>query len=353
MNKNDLLHLISHPEEITSGQLEKIQQIAGQYPYFQTVHFLIARYYAYHKLPEVADKLKTASAYSSNRAVLKKLISEAVKSSEESIKKETPKQFEEQNISQSTAKGFIPPLTDSSELEPLSSLEIKIKETKLGEVKFGSTQAKESELLNEVSNNLVNLKSLRTRLFNTALIIPEDKQEIPEENVDEAVIEETKVTEEIKIIEEEIKAPEVKGEEILPTPPPADETATQPKESIAEADRESGDKSSTLLNYLKRIRSGRGSESDESKKKQDELIEKFIKTDPSLKIDKKEMPARQEDLSKPSISIDENLVSENLAIILIKQGKVDKAIDIYKKLIWKYPQKKAYFADRIKDLKKE
>ena len=45
-------------------------------------------------------------------------------------------------------------------------------------------------------------------------------------------------------------------------------------------------------------------------------------------------------------------VSETLVEILVKQGKKDRAIEVLKKLIWKYPQKKAYFASQIEDLKK-
>ncbi|WP_460538703.1 hypothetical protein [Echinicola sediminis] len=37
--------------------------------------------------------------------------------------------------------------------------------------------------------------------------------------------------------------------------------------------------------------------------------------------------------------------------MLTKQGKKDKAIEIYEKLILKFPKKKAYFADLIKELK--
>ncbi len=59
------------------------------------------------------------------------------------------------------------------------------------------------------------------------------------------------------------------------------------------------------------------------------------------------------DLAAPSIVMDENLVSENLAKILLNQGRVSKAIDIYKKLIWKIPQKKAYFASQIEKIKKK
>jgi len=53
------------------------------------------------------------------------------------------------------------------------------------------------------------------------------------------------------------------------------------------------------------------------------------------------------------VEFGEGLVSENLAKIMIKQGKKSKAVDIYKKLIWKYPQKKAYFASQIESIKEK
>jgi len=60
-----------------------------------------------------------------------------------------------------------------------------------------------------------------------------------------------------------------------------------------------------------------------------------------------------DDLSAQSVEFGDNLVSENLARVMIKQGKKSKAIDIYKKLIWKFPQKKAYFASQIDSLKEK
>lgn len=50
-------------------------------------------------------------------------------------------------------------------------------------------------------------------------------------------------------------------------------------------------------------------------------------------------------------SISENsIISESLALILAKQGKTDRAIDMYKKLSLRNPEKNSYFADRIKEL---
>jgi tetratricopeptide (TPR) repeat protein len=89
-------------------------------------------------------------------------------------------------------------------------------------------------------------------------------------------------------------------------------------------------------------------------KEQIEIIDQFIKTQPSIKGKvAAEAPASQkDDLSEKSLIYGENIISETLAQILIKQGKKDKAIEVFKKLIWKFPQKKAYFAAQIEDLKK-
>ena len=45
------------------------------------------------------------------------------------------------------------------------------------------------------------------------------------------------------------------------------------------------------------------------------------------------------------------VVTEAMADVLIKQGKTDKALQVYMKLSFLYPDKSAYFADQIKKLK--
>ena len=95
--------------------------------------------------------------------------------------------------------------------------------------------------------------------------------------------------------------------------------------------------------------------SDNGRNNQIEIIEEFIKKEPRIskpKLEKGRENTPQEDLSLKSTEIKEDLVSENLAIIMEKQGKIQKARDIYKKLIWKFPQKKAYFASRIEELER-
>jgi tetratricopeptide (TPR) repeat protein len=84
-----------------------------------------------------------------------------------------------------------------------------------------------------------------------------------------------------------------------------------------------------------------------------EIIDQFIKTQPSIPRTKAVAPPPEtNDLSEPSGQFGDNIVSETLVEILLKQGKKEKAIEALKKLIWKFPQKKAYFAAQIEDLRK-
>ena len=90
------------------------------------------------------------------------------------------------------------------------------------------------------------------------------------------------------------------------------------------------------------------------KEEQEKLIEKFIQSDPQMQnVRSSKELTEKKDLSAPSVKFRDDIISENLASIMIKQGKHETAIDIYKKLIWKFPQKKAYFATQIEELKKK
>ncbi|MBS1682828.1 MAG: hypothetical protein JST48_14035 [Bacteroidetes bacterium] len=90
---------------------------------------------------------------------------------------------------------------------------------------------------------------------------------------------------------------------------------------------------------------------DSKQIEQIEIIDQFIKTQPSI-TRTKPTPAPATDLAANSSQFGENIVSETLVEILLKQGKKEKAIEALKKLIWKFPQKKAYFAAQIEELRK-
>jgi len=94
---------------------------------------------------------------------------------------------------------------------------------------------------------------------------------------------------------------------------------------------------------------------DEERKRQLEIIENFIRNEPRIAPVRGRLgePAEQEDLalrSQPA-PITGGLVTESFAKILCKQGKYSKAIEIYEKLALKNPDKSAYFAAKISEIK--
>ncbi len=85
-----------------------------------------------------------------------------------------------------------------------------------------------------------------------------------------------------------------------------------------------------------------------------EIIEKFIKEEPSIerqKLSASELPSHQEDLASKAIKGVDAFETETLAKLMAMQGKHKKAINIYKKLSLKFPEKSTYFAGQIEEVK--
>lgn len=65
-----------------------------------------------------------------------------------------------------------------------------------------------------------------------------------------------------------------------------------------------------------------------------------------------EIPEQVFKMAVDSIEKEESLASESLAEVYRRQGKIEKAISIYRKLILINPKKKIYFANKIEELNK-
>ena len=80
-----------------------------------------------------------------------------------------------------------------------------------------------------------------------------------------------------------------------------------------------------------------------------DLIEEFIKNSPKIKI-KNDYEVKSS--FKTDQKIKDELITETLAKIYMKQEKYNKAIKAYEILSLKYPKKSSFFADQINDIKK-
>jgi tetratricopeptide (TPR) repeat protein len=85
--------------------------------------------------------------------------------------------------------------------------------------------------------------------------------------------------------------------------------------------------------------------------------EKFARIDRFIEKNPKILPVKGEEVVgvniKSSVKLDkEELMTETLARVYLEQGKYKKAIQAYRILSLKYPEKSGFFADRIKAVKK-
>ncbi len=132
----------------------------------------------------------------------------------------------------------------------------------------------------------------------------------------------------------------------------ATENAAQPTNEVSEKEKPKKRKA-PKDDLIESIRKKEKKEIlDSEKRAQIELIKAFSKKEIKLATIK-EIEANQnnENLANASTSLNEGLISETFATILLQQSKKAMAIEIYEKLALKFPEKRAYFADLIEKSK--
>lgn len=454
MNKQQLLTLINNPKAASQGDLDELQELVDQYPYFQIGHALIAKIKADNKAIDYKRKIHLAAITTADRNVLKALINDRIfiegtgPGAENSPVAESPAISPEPEIPEAPAKtGQADSLTDetasgtddkaSAEKDTKEVVEEKAvtevpeektaKETieEKAEQKTGDTvespedtKAKEDETVllgdlsikkssdtdkakvniaddvkdtNDPKDNLYkeleeNLRSLQRRKAQPTPKTPETPAEkTPAAEKKTTTTAKTPANKKATPSKTPVKKPAArtgttsaarrtattKKTPVKPASGTVKKTTASPKADTKKAATKTTAKTKAPSEKKagaskKKLQKNVNKDDDkESKKKgkdlgrsrnknnQTEIIEEFIKKEPSISkpaLVKGQEQAPQKDLSLKSIEIKEDLVSENLAIIMEKQGKIQKAKDIYKKLIWKFPQKKAYFASRIEEL---
>jgi hypothetical protein len=190
--------------------------------------------------------------------------------------------------------------------------------------------------------------NLRSRQFENVLIWPADYQktavspltkphwqlpELPKINIfDEPVILS-------RGIQEKVTIPEL---------PPIDDTTLR---------------ENALQNELEQIESSTVEEDQQAhleleRQRQMAIIDSFIENEARMgpiRANLNDMAnIEPEDLAKKrNMNFSEGIVSEGMAKIMARQGKIERAIEIYEQLMLKKPEKKAYFAEKIKDLTTE
>jgi len=120
---------------------------------------------------------------------------------------------------------------------------------------------------------------------------------------------------------------------------------TEIKEEKSKPKEDFSKKSMPLSNWLKAPSSGKEKGTDRSS-----IIDDFLKG--ATQPDPQPFFSAAES-AKMSLIDDDEFVTETLAEIHVRQGNYAKAIKIYERLILNIPEKKTYFASRIKYIKEK
>lgn len=319
MNKQKFTKIIQNYHNIPDDDREKLHELAKNYPYSQVIHTLIAKANHDAQTPIASQTLNYAAMYATDRTVLKDVIQHTSSHATEQVKPApVPPARKEATEMTSSIKTQVGKIDDQA---PVT------KEKKKITVNTKDINPESDLIRDEIWFDLEALKRSKAAYMEW---LQDGETGITGEAPSPTMGDEAEKKQPKKTVKKQAEAsPEIKAE------------GRANKNKTTKAKKQGGEKSKKKKKVAKPL-----------KEDQKKIIENFISREPSITAKPLKSSENQPDLSAASTSFNEDLVSENLANIFINQGKKGKAIDIYKKLIWKFPQKKAYFASRIEELQK-
>lgn len=311
MNVHEVNTLLKNPAQLAHTDTDELREICRKYPYFQSAQLLLAK-----KLHDIGDfdsplQLRRAAiSIPSGRRLYNLLFKEKLRALIEKHLEELETDDEGETEVQQAA--FSTPI-------PVKSLQKK------PEVEDGSDQ----------------------------------KNEVQKENAAEA---EEKTKEDEKPLafelETEILRHAAQSAYYLRSEPKPDEkenAGDTKKPAKPEKPIEDPKKPQKFGDWLRVLDSDQLDEIRKKERKKDagKLIDEFIEKQPQISKAENGFDFEPGVVSKMDAVQDDEFVSETLAKIYAEQGNVPKAKKIYRKLIFKYPEKKSYFARQIEELEKK
>ncbi len=343
MRKDYLHSVLMNPETISEEQLVELRETVARYPFFGAAQIALTQALKARGDVQFTDQLAQAGIYTSQRAMLYRRMKGVLPVSDSpKIPTEVP------ILEKSSLASRILDVEDNKEtvtkLAGQETSEVRLAETISAEASSEISedvlvQSTEIESAEEIAHvKLAELDPLEGQFLISAVNTVIELEVQPEQGQ----------------IESEINAE--------PDLEPDDETSyaaqiyrrAQRFQQTSDDDTENTIDSSEdnslpafqatpLSHGIRRIKT------TDANRQQRDLIDKFIQGSPQIARGKSgDYPTGN--IAKDSLDEDFSIVTETMAVLFAKQGKLDKARKAFRKLMEQHPEKSIYFAAQLKNL---
>ncbi|MDT0687505.1 hypothetical protein [Autumnicola psychrophila] len=297
MDINDFTYLLQHPGNVTKEHSGELEEILIKYPYFQAARALRLKGLKENRSFSYNSALKKTAAYTTDRSVLFDYI--------------TSPEFNQNQIAE----------------------QIKEQEKRLKEITVFEAEEVHGKRSMAIDDAIKMKQSESERVMDPALFERPEKEETPEKR---------QISTNTSPEEEELKIGE-----------PLDFNASE-SHSFAEWLRLTSAKpvereTSSSKEEKETIEGEKQDKDENAHSKKFDLIDEFISKSPKIKPGKS---TGKTNLAERSSVTPEALMTETLAKVYLEQKNYKKAIQAYKILILKNPEKSGFFADQIRAIEK-
>ncbi|WP_055435137.1 hypothetical protein [Lacinutrix algicola] len=300
MNQTNFLNILKAPQHINKSQTEDLKNVVDAFPYFQSARALYIKGLKNADSFKYNTALKTTAAYTTDRSILFDFI--------------TSETFTQNEVSLYIKKNTA------------NLLDIEVFTEDISVQKSVSIDSILKQQIEEIKN------TLDPELFQPKI----EKEQVANFKTE---------------VETEVKTPEgsKKPEDILNIGKPLDFEKVEThsfNEWLTLTRFTPIDRKEEPIKSTPEEKKPKKSASALAKAKKFDLIERFIEKSPKLVA--KKTTVSKHNIAKAQMIQPEALMTETLARIYLEQKNFKKAIQSYKILSLKYPEKSGFFADQIK-----
>lgn len=340
MRKEELHHTLMHPEHLSDEQLLDLREAVARFPFFGAAQIALTQAFKARGDMQFTDQLSQAAIYTGHRAALYHRL-KGVNGDKAATILLSPAPIEEPQSLASKIIDDEAPIT-TSDIKPSESaanvepvVEAKIQEIEQEKiviefkeenatVKFSELDPLEAQILVNAVNTSIELEvqplhhGEQQQESTSSSLEPDDEQSYA------ALIYRRAQRKQLLYIEQ------------------------TSLDAVAKAETENHEHhpnqhSSAISRGTQRITV------PDSKQHQRQLVDRFIHHEPQIARGKVGDYATG-NIAKDSLEEDFSMVTETMALLFAKQGKLDKARKAFRKLMEQHPEKSVYFATQLKNL---